>query len=169
MQNPISNVVFLASYVRSKSPAEAAPAASETPVSAQPKQTAPRRSRRSSASSMEDVHDDEIVERVALGDLEAAAALRLRYIGRLRRAATPILGDEGEVARVVESVLACSGWPPQRGELDRWLMRLVRRAAVARKRALWGLDSSHVPESRRRRDKRLGNSRLRNSRPGNRH
>jgi hypothetical protein len=168
MQTPITNftnVVSLDSF-RSKSPSEAPSASSEIPVSGRPKPTATLRSRRSSRSSLDDVHDDEIVERLALGDLDAAAALRVRYIGRLRRAATPILGDEAEVARVVEAALeeACSGWPPERGQVGRWLTRLVRRAAVARKRALWGLDSSHVPKSRRLRYQHLDKSRH-----GNRH
>jgi hypothetical protein len=165
MQTPNSNVIVLASYVSSKSASEGASPSPETSVPARAKPKGPRRARRS-PTSLDDVHDDEIVERLALGDLDAAAALRVRYIGRLRRTATPILGDEGEVARVVESALeeACSGWPPERGQVDRWLTRLVRRAAVARKRALWGLDSSHVPESRRLRYQHLNKPRH-----GNRH
>ena len=157
MQTPIANVVSISAF---NSATYSASASLETPVSAQPKPTVSRRSRRSAASSLENVHDDEIVERLALGDLEAAEALRTRYLGRLRRTATAILGDEGEVARVVEAALedACSGWPPERGQVDRWLTRLVRRAAVARKRALWGLDSSRVPCSRRLRYQHLSKS-----------
>jgi hypothetical protein len=160
MENPISNVISIASFL-SRSASPSASAATETSVSAQPTPKTPRRSRRKSTSSLDDVHDDEIVERLALGDIGAAEALRARYIGRLRRTASPILGDEGEVARVVEAALeeACSGWPPERGQVDRWLTRLVRRAAVARKRALWGLDSSNVPESRRLRYQHLRKSR----------
>jgi hypothetical protein len=158
MQNPISNVISFAAYVRSTSSTPASPASSETAVSTPPVPAGRRRSRRA-PSSLDDVHDDEIVERVALGDIEAAEALRARYIGRLRRTAAPILGDEGEVVRVVESVLeeACSGWPPERGQVDRWLTRLVRRASVARKRALWGVDTSRVPANKRLRYQHLRN------------
>ena len=136
-----------------------------TPVSAQPKPASARRSRRTRTSSLDDVHDNEIIERIALGDIDAAEALRGRYLGRLRRAAAPILGDEGEVARVVESALeeACSGWPPERGQVNRWLTRLVRRAAVARKRALWGVDSSRVPANKRLRYQHLNKSRQQSS------
>lgn len=160
MQNPFSNVISLAAYVHSKSSTSASPTSSETAttVSTPPARTTRHRSRRA-PSSLDDVHDDDIVERVALGDLEAAEALRARYAGRLRRTAAPILGDEGEVARVVESVLeeACSGWPPERGQVDRWLTRLVRRASVARKRALWGVDTSRVPANKRLRYQHLRN------------
>src|ERR1700751_5911647 len=104
MQNPISNVISFAAYVRSTSSTPVSPASSETAVSTPPAPAGRRRSRRA-PSSLDDVHDDDIVERVALGDVEAAEALRARYIGRLRRTAAPILGDEGEVVRVVESVL----------------------------------------------------------------
>jgi hypothetical protein len=151
MQTPISNVLFLASYIRSRSPS-ALSVSPETAVPAQPTLRKPCRSRLPRKSSLAIAPDDELVERLALGDLEAAGVLRTRYAGRMRRAATSILGDEREAARAVEVALeeACSGWPPERGQVDRWLLRLVRRAAVARRRALWGLDSSDAPVSRRR-------------------
>ncbi len=159
MQTTIDNVVSIAQY-RPSTPA--ASASGETSLAARPRPSASRRSRRSSpTSSLEDVHDDEIVERLALGDLEAAEALRARYLRQLRRTATAILGDEREVARVVETALeeACSGWPPERGQVGRWLTRLARRAAVARKRALSGLDSSQAPDNRRLRPPHVRTSR----------
>ncbi len=134
MQTMFDNVVSIAQYRPST---YAASASRETTISARPKASASHRSRRSSTSSLEDVHDDEIVERLALGDLEAAETLRARYIRQLRHTAATILGDEREVARVVETALeeACSGWPPERGEVGRWLTRLARRGGGGRPEA----------------------------------
>ncbi len=146
--NNENNVIYL-SDCRASLPAAAS---AEAPASPQPKPVV-RRPRHSRSSAGEDLRDDEIVERVALGDVEAAEVLRERYSGQLCRAATLILGDEREVARVVEAALeeACCGWPPERGHVGRWLVRLVRRAAVSRKRMLWGLDGSQSQAARRRR------------------
>jgi hypothetical protein len=84
--------------------------------------------------------EDDLVERVALGDVDAAAELRSRYADRLAVTALAILGDEAEADRAVEAALedACLGWPPERGQVERWLTRLVRRRARDRMRALWG-------------------------------
>jgi hypothetical protein len=97
------------------------------------------------------VHDDDIIERATMGDIDAAAELRSRYIRGMRRAARAILVDEREAARAADSALedACSGWPPERGRVDRWMLRLARRAAVARRKTLWGLGDSHEPQRRR--------------------
>ena len=98
-----------------------------------------------------------------MGDLDAAAELRNRHIGRMRHAARVILCDEREAARAADTALeeACEGWPPERGRVDRWLLRLVRRAAVARRKTLWGLGDSHEPQ---RSPRRLSQQRLRASR-----
>lgn len=147
METSIHNVISIASYLRAKSSSSTSgDAASPRP---RPTTTAPRHPRRTrAASSTADVHDDEIVERVTMGDLDAAAELRARYVGRMRRAAGVILCDEREAARAADAALeeACDGWPPERGRVDRWLLRLARLAAVARRKTLWGLGDSHEPQ-----------------------
>jgi hypothetical protein len=77
---------------------------------------------------------------LVMGDIAAAEKLRNRYAGALRSMAERMLGDEGEAARVVESAFeeACTGWPPERGQVQVWLKRLVRRRAWARRRLLLG-------------------------------
>jgi hypothetical protein len=148
MNSSINNVISIAPYLRAKSSSSP----SEDHPWRQPASTArpPRRTRK--ASSTPDVHDDDIAERATMGDLDAAAELRARYIGRMRRAARVIVVDEREAARAADSALeeACSGWPPERGRVDRWLLRLARQAAVARRKTLWGLGDSHEPEHRRK-------------------
>jgi hypothetical protein len=149
MNSSIDNVLSIASYLRSKSsPSMSDGHASRQPAVAAP---APRRPRRPRAESMQDVHEDDLVERATMGDLDAAAELRARYIGAMRRAARVILVDEREAARAADGALeeALSGWPPERGRVDRWLLRLARRAAVARRKSLWGLGEPHEPQRRR--------------------
>jgi hypothetical protein len=91
----------------------------------------------------ERICSDTLAERMTMGDGVAADALKDRYGMRLHRAAKAILGDPVEVADVVALVFeeASVGWPPERGEVERWLLRLVRRAARARRRALEGIES----------------------------
>jgi hypothetical protein len=140
MEPSIANVISIAPYLRAKS--SSPPSHDDAPPAA----TAYRPRRRTRvASTAKDVHDDEIVERVTLGDVDAAAELRARYVGPMRRAARAILCDEREAARAADTAIeeACDGWPPQRGRVDRWLLRLARRAAFARRRTLWGLGDSH--------------------------
>jgi hypothetical protein len=147
MNSSIHNVISIASYLRSKSSLST----SSERASPQPTTAVPRSPRRARAASTQEVHDDDIVERATMGDLDAAAELRSRYIGGMRRAARVILADEREAARAADNALeeALSGWPPERGRVDRWLLRLARRAAVARRKTLWGLGDSHEPERRR--------------------
>jgi hypothetical protein len=142
MQASIANVISIAPYLRAKS---ASPMDGEQtrPCSTT---TAARPARRSRTSSnVASIHDDDIVERVTMGDVDAARELRARYIGPMRRAARVILRDAHEAARIADAALeeACDGWPPERGRVDRWLLRLARRAAVARRKTLWGVDNSH--------------------------
>jgi hypothetical protein len=162
METSNQHVVSIASYRRTKSPS----ATSDDPTSPRPRPTAAatRRPRSTRAtSSTASVKDDGIVERVILGDLEAAAELRARYIGQMRRAAGAILCDEREAARAADTALeeACEGWPPERGRVDRWLLHLARRAAVARRKTLWGLGDAQEP---RRRLRRPSKARLNTSR-----
>ncbi|HEY2516518.1 MAG TPA: hypothetical protein VGI39_36865 [Polyangiaceae bacterium] len=84
------------------------------------------------------IHDDEVIERIAAGDLEAAQMLRTRYRNQLVSTAGTILSDKDEVSLTVDAVLeeACTEWPPERGQVGRWLRRRTRRAAIARRRAL---------------------------------
>lgn len=85
--------------------------------------------------------DDVLVERIAAGDLQAALQLKARHGKRLYALAIEILGDETEAERVVEATLeeACAGWPPERGQVKRWLTRLVRREARAWRNVLSGI------------------------------
>jgi DNA-directed RNA polymerase specialized sigma24 family protein len=135
-----NNVVYLASYIRLRQMDGASPSSSAVRSEhAERESSTPRRGRRT-RFVQEEASDDDLVEQIALGDLDAAARLRARHSDRLRRAATAILKEEDEAARVVEHALeeACSGWPPERGEVGPWLLKLVRRGALARRRVLHG-------------------------------
>jgi len=152
MSASTSNVISIASYLRSIS--EPVAPTSDASASASGRTASPpnRRARRTrTTSSIEDAHDDDIVERMIMGDIDAAAQLRARYIRPMRRAARAILCDEREAARAADAALeeACDGWPPERGRVDRWLLRLARRAAVARRKTLWGLGEAHEPRRAR--------------------
>jgi hypothetical protein len=155
-----TNVISIVSYLRAKSSSSA----SDDHAPPRTATVAPHRFRRTrTAPSTKLAHEDDIIERATMGDLDAAAELRARYIRGMRRAARDILVDEREARRAADSALeeACSGWPPERGRVDRWLLRLARRAAVARRKTLWGLGDSHEPE---RRPRRLSQQRLVTSR-----
>jgi hypothetical protein len=95
------------------------------------------RARREEAAALRN-DEESLVERLALGDLDAAVEIKERYEHDLRRTARVILEDEREVRCVVDAALdeACSGWPPQRGRVERWLRALVRRIAHDRRRVL---------------------------------
>jgi hypothetical protein len=84
-----------------------------------------------------------LLDRIMTGDIDAAEELRSRYFARLFELARVITNDDDEGERVVEAALeaACNDWPPPRGDVERWLKRLVRRHARARRQAFWGLDS----------------------------
>ncbi len=80
------------------------------------------------------VGTDALVERMILGDGVAIDELKRRFGKRLIAIATDVLGDEVEAERIVDRVFdeASFGWPPERGQVERWLARLVRRAARVR-------------------------------------
>jgi DNA-directed RNA polymerase specialized sigma24 family protein len=86
---------------------------------------------------------DALVERIVLGDGVALDELKTRYRRPLLVLAEDILDDENEAERLVDCVFeeACLGWPPERGRVRAWLLRLVRRAAYRRRRALRELDA----------------------------
>jgi hypothetical protein len=113
---------------------EGQPRAERLPAPSRVRSPAQRRSDTAAAAR----HDDDLVDRVVLGDIQAAARLRDRYGDALWGAVDAILHDAHEADLVVEAVLeeACRGWPPRRGIVKRWLTRLARRAARARQRAL---------------------------------
>jgi hypothetical protein len=100
------------------------------------------RSRRESGYEIRCI-DDDLATRVAHGDIDAATELATRHAKHLREVALRIVDDDVEADAIVEAALedAFRGWPPERGQVRRWLTRLVRRRALARKRALSGLGS----------------------------
>jgi DNA-directed RNA polymerase specialized sigma24 family protein len=85
---------------------------------------------------------DALVERMVLGDGVASDELKRRFGKRLVAIATEILGGEEEAEHVVNRVFeeASVGWPPERGQVARWLTRLVRRASRLRRGQL-GFDA----------------------------
>jgi hypothetical protein len=74
---------------------------------------------------------DRLAERMVLGDGVALDALKRRFSGQLIAVAREILDDEEEAAGLVDRVFedASGEWPPERGLVRSWLLRLVRRAA----------------------------------------
>jgi hypothetical protein len=87
--------------------------------------------------------DDELMTKIALGDVEAAEKFRTRHQERLTEIAIDIIEDDVEAERIAEAALedACRDWPPERGYVARWLGVLVRRRARARWRELQGCDA----------------------------
>jgi hypothetical protein len=131
--NTISNVT----YVQFRNARISAPARISPPV------CTPRPSTRTrSAVCPAPLDTDALVQRMVLGDGGASDELMTRYGKRLRAIAMDVLGDEEESERTVYRVFeeACFGWPPERGQVERWLTRLVRRAARAR-RTQMGFDA----------------------------
>jgi hypothetical protein len=86
------------------------------------------------------VESDTLFERMTMGDGVAMEELRERFGDSMEKAAMAILFDREEAERIVALVFedASAGWPPERGHVERWLLRLVRRAARARRSALEG-------------------------------
>jgi DNA-directed RNA polymerase specialized sigma24 family protein len=84
---------------------------------------------------------DEMAERMVLGDGVALDALKRRFSGTLFSIARDLIDDETEAAELVDLVFedASRAWPPERGHVRAWLLRLVRRAA-RRHLALRGRD-----------------------------
>jgi DNA-directed RNA polymerase specialized sigma24 family protein len=103
-----------------------------------PPAPAARRPRRSSAFD-----PDALIQRVAIDDFAAAEELERHYGPRLTRLAYAILLDECEAERVVRKAFAkaFSEWPPEHGQVERWLRQLVSLRARARRRALRRSDS----------------------------
>ena len=137
-----NNVVHLASYIRLRAAAASRTSLepAENPASQVPEEARAfgARGRRRAESS-----DDDLAQRLVFGDVEAAESLRDRYFGRLVAVAQAVLGDETEAEIIADAALeeACRGWPPERGQVSRWLVRLARRAAIKRRRALTGFDA----------------------------
>ncbi len=86
--------------------------------------------------------DDVLADRVAEGDIDAAETLRARHERHMMDVAVSLVNDEIDAAQIVEAAFedAFRGWPPERGLVKRWLVRLVRRRARAYRR-LVGLSS----------------------------
>jgi DNA-directed RNA polymerase specialized sigma24 family protein len=74
---------------------------------------------------------DDLAERMVLGDGVALDALKRRFFGQLFSIARDLIDDEGEAADLVDLVFedASREWPPERGHVRAWLLRLMRRAA----------------------------------------
>ncbi len=102
----------------------------------------PRRTCREVVSKGNPV-DDDLMTKIALGDIEAAEKLKTRHQDRLAEIALGIVQDDVEAERIAEAALedACRDWPPERGYVARWLGVLVRRRARARRRELSGCDA----------------------------
>jgi hypothetical protein len=99
----------------------------------------PRRTCREAVSKGNPV-DDDLMTKIALGDIEAAEKFTTRHQDRLTEIALDIVEDDVEAERIAEAALedACRDWPPERGYVARWLGELVRRRARARRRELSG-------------------------------
>jgi hypothetical protein len=102
----------------------------------------PPRSRRETPSIANPI-DDDLMTKIALGDIEAAETFKVRHQDGLVDIALGILDDEIEAERIAEAAIedACRGWPPQRGQVAKWLRSLTRRRARARRRELLGWDA----------------------------
>ena len=72
--------------------------------------------------------DDTLVERIALGDEQALDTLRERHEARVGDIASRVLDSDEDVRRVVDRVFGdvAVAWPPSRGTVARWLVRLTR-------------------------------------------
>lgn len=127
---PIDNVTFLRNYPLG-----------EMIIASRPSPRTRKESTRECSSA-----EDNLVSRIALGDIEAASELKARYLGRLVAIAIAITGDAIEAEGVVDAMLeeACNEWPPERGQVERWLTRLVRRHA--RRRVCLGFASQSLSQ-----------------------
>ena len=83
--------------------------------------------------------DDTLVERVALGDEQALDTLRERHAARVGEIASRMLDSDEDVRRVVNRVFGdvAVAWPPARGTVARWLVRLTRARCRRRLRAIY--------------------------------
>jgi hypothetical protein len=83
--------------------------------------------------------DDTLVERIALGDEHALDTLRERHEARVGEIASRMLDSDEDVRRVVDRVFGdvSIAWPPARGMVARWLVRLTRARCRRRLRAIY--------------------------------
>jgi len=84
---------------------------------------------------------DDLAERMVLGDGVALDALKRRFSRQLIGIVRDILGSRAAAIALVDDVFedASREWPPERGRVRGWLLRLVRRAA-RRRLAVRGVD-----------------------------
>lgn len=92
------------------------------------------------ASSVPRDADARILERLAAGDMDAAAELYDRYAGQVLALARRILRNDGDAEEVVQDVFSqawrtAGAFEPARGSVGGWLLMMARTRAIDRLRA----------------------------------